>query len=221
MIDLYRVQRLPIGGKLAALAAVAALGVLLVGSGTGGGWVDVQQLARTVQAEEDHVSALQLARWIRNRRPGLHVVDLRSPEEYAAYHIPTALQLSLPDLPDAGLRHQDTIVLYSEGGTHAAQAWFLMRAMGYRHVLFLREGLYEWLDQVMEPTLPRAARPADRRRFQEAAALSRYFGGLPHTGTTPDTTRPGLQRSAALPLPPAHGQSRGTTPARAIRRRGC
>ena len=47
----------------------------------------------------------------------------------------------------------ETIVLYSEMGVHGGQAWVFLRALGHRHVVFLRNGLHEWLDDVMSPTI--------------------------------------------------------------------
>ena len=115
--------------------------------------IDVASLARSVAREEDHVTALELAQWIKDRRPGLRVLDLRSPEEYTAYHVPRAEHLSLDSLATTTFRADETIVLYSEGGPHAAQAWVFLRALGYQRVFFLRGGLYEWLEQVLNPIL--------------------------------------------------------------------
>ena len=44
--------------------------------------IDVAALARTVEREDDHVTALELAAWIKDRRPNLHVLDVRSEREY-------------------------------------------------------------------------------------------------------------------------------------------
>ena len=107
----------------------------------------------TVVREEDHVTALELAQWIKERRLGLRIVDVRSAEEYATYHVPRAEHFTLDSLATGPFRRDETIVLYSEGGAHAAQAWVFLRALGYPKVFFLRGGLYEWLDQVMNPTL--------------------------------------------------------------------
>jgi rhodanese-related sulfurtransferase len=184
--------------------------------------IDVAALARTVAREEDHVTALELAQWIKDRRPGLHVLDVRSAEEYDRYHLPTAVRLALDSLAIAPFHVDDTLVLYSEGGAHAAQAWVFLRALGYRNVYFLRGGLYEWLEQVMNPTLTDTT-AAGRDAFSRAASLSRYFGGVPrsdvHTRPADDSIAlPGAPRAAsAVPLPPR------TTAASidAVRRRGC
>lgn len=181
--------------------------------------IDVDALARTVAREEDHVTALELAQWIKDRRPGLRVLDVRSPEEYDRYHLPTAHRLALDSLATTPFHADDTLVLYSEGGAHAAQAWVLLRALGYRNVYFLRGGLYEWLEQVMNPTLADTTAAA-RDAFSRTASLSRYFGGVPrsdiHTRPTDDSIAlPGAPRAApVVPLP-------ARTSIDAVRRRGC
>ena len=154
--------------------------------------LDVQRLAKAVEAEEDHVTAIELAGWIRDRRPGLRIIDLRTPEEYQSFHVPSAANVPLPALVAMKFDPDETIVLVSEGGGHAAQGWVLLQASGYRNVYFLRGGVDEWLDDVMRPVNASA----------EVAELSRYFGGSPRLG------------EASSPAPVAER-------VRTLRRRGC
>ena len=122
------------------------------------GAIDVAALARMVAAQQDHVSALELARWIRDRRPGLRVIDVRSPDEFARFSIPTAENVPIERIPGARFRDDETVVLYSEGGAHAAQAWVFLKAAGVRNVLFIAGGLGDWFDEVMNPVVPAARR---------------------------------------------------------------
>jgi rhodanese-related sulfurtransferase len=177
--------------------------------------VDVRSLAHTVEAEEDHVTALELAQWIKDRRPGLRVVDVRSPAEFNAYHVPTAEQIGVAHLIDTSFRIDETIVLYSEGGAHAAQGWVFLRALGFRHVYFLRGGLYEWLDDVINPTI--SANPTDSARaaWTTVASVSRYFGGVPRSATDSPKN---------LTIPPqekAGTKSEASAEVLRLRRRGC
>lgn len=204
---------------LAGIAAVLALAAVAAGEPRRAApAVDVDRLARTVENEEDHVTALELARWLRDRKPGLRIVDVRGADDFAAYHLPRAENLSLTALTRADFRPDETVVLYSEGGTHAAQGWFFLRARGLQHVYFLREGLYEWLTQVVNPTLPANATAAQRAAFDSAATLSRYFGGSPRTG---GASQAGDDDPAAA-LPVRAPSAEGTAAAvRRIRQRGC
>jgi rhodanese-related sulfurtransferase len=218
------VIELPKGGTAHWLATAAfALAVLasLAGSPyrTHHATIDVALLAQTVTREEDHVTALELAQWIKERRPGLRVLDVRSRQEYDAYHLPTAEHLSLDSLVMTPFQARETLVLYSEGGAHAAQAWVFLRALGYRHVFFLRGGLYEWLDQVMNPTLADTT-PVGREAFAHASTLSRYFGGVPRSDIRP----PSADDVITLPRPrsavPIPAKSTAVS-VDAVRRRGC
>jgi len=146
--------------------------------------IDVDALAKAVQHEDDHVTAIELAGWIKNRRPGLRVVDVRSKDEFDDYHVPMAERVPIDSLSAIRFSPSETIVLYSDGGAHAAQAWVFLRALGYDRVYFLRGGVYEWLEQVMNPVLPANAPAKDSVSFVGVSALSRYFGGTPRVGVT-------------------------------------
>lgn len=100
------------GWRAAALAGALAP---LVGSpyrpaapGAVPGSIDVRELARVVADQEDHVSAVQLAAWIRARRPRLRVIDVRSAPEFHAYHIPGPEHVPLEDLATARFAADET-----------------------------------------------------------------------------------------------------------------
>jgi rhodanese-related sulfurtransferase len=154
------------------------------------GFIDVVRLVQAVTAQEDHVSAVELATWIRGRRAGLRVIDVRSAPEFAAFHVPGAEHVPLEDLATASFGPDETVVLYSETGVHGAQAWVFLRALGHRRVLFLRNGLHEWLDDVMSPTLAAGAPAELQAAFERVAELSRSFGGTPRR-LTGAATAPG------------------------------
>jgi rhodanese-related sulfurtransferase len=152
-----------------ALAAAGSNGVRGIRSTHGG----VSSRARDIESEADNVTAMELAGWIRSRKPGLRVLDVRSDSEFAAYHIPSAERLPFSQLATLSPRDGETLVLYSGGGADAAQARALLRA--HRNVYFLRGGLRDWMEDVLSPALPPISTPAR----DSLAALSRYFGGVP------------------------------------------
>lgn len=163
----------------------------------GRGSIDVAELARTVADQEDHVSAVELATWIRAGRPRLRIVDVRSADEFRAFRIPGAEHVPVDRLVDARFADDETIVLYSEVGIHGAQAWVFLRALGHRRVYFLRDGLHEWLDDVMSPILAANASAEAEAAFARVAELSRWFGGTPRRlprSTTTDTGDAALAR---------------------------
>ena len=204
---------------LAAGALLLAAMAMVAGEPDRGRRVDVNALARAVEREEDHVTALELARLIRARAPGLRVIDLRSAEEFGEYSIPGAERMSLTELTRQRFDRGATIVLYSEGGTHAAQGWFLLRARGVERVYFLRGGIFEWVDEIMEARIAPNATPAEREAFREVSEMSRYFGGQPGISDRPRSV---LDEIA---LPRASGsessKSTGREATSRLRRRGC
>ncbi len=202
-----------------ALAAVAVIGgVLAVVAGSPArptrGSVDVTELARIVEHEEDHVTAVELARWIRDDKPRLRVLDIRADSEFDDFHIPGAMRVPLADIARMPLDSVATYVLYSEGGTHAAQGWFLLRARGVKNVFFLRGGLYEWLEQVMNPHVPSTTPQAQRDSIR---ALTLWFGGKMTVVDSASTTVPSaLDRELSAPH-----KSDARESIRKIRRRAC
>jgi hypothetical protein len=138
-----------------ALAVVAAiLGVLaLIGS--------------KPAKPTNYVDAVQLAEWIRDRKPGLRVVDLRTEDQFDEYHLPRAERLD--SLASASFKPNETIVLVA--GT--------AQTIGDRQVYILRDSLRGWFDEVMNPTITADASPSARTAFQRASIVSRYFGGVP------------------------------------------
>jgi len=125
------------------------------------------------------MTAVELAEWLRARRPRLRVIDVRTASEFAAYHIPGAEHVPLDRLAATRFADDETVVLYSELGVHGAQAWVVLRALGARRVFFLRNGLHEWLDDVMSPTIAADAPAEAQAGFAHTAELSRWFGGTP------------------------------------------
>ncbi len=169
---------------LGGAALVLGVGAALAGKRSGSGQIDVAQLARIVEREEDHVTATELGTWIKARRPRLRVIDLRSSADFDSLHIPQAEQVAIDTLDRIRFASDETIVLYSEGGAHSAQAWVFLRALGHSNVFFLRGGVHEWVDEVLSPGLPADATDAERARFAKSSELSRYFGGTPRTGVS-------------------------------------
>jgi len=178
------------------------------------GRVNLNGLAADIARGEDRIEAIALAGWIRDQRPNLSVIDLRSPEDYAAFHIPTAVVQPLESTLGARFAASDTIVIYGDGSAAASQAWVLLKARTRAAVFYLRGGVGAWLDEVMAPTIASDAPAAERAAFARISELSRYFGGAPQV------IHPGDPK----PLPRASDEmSRAETLAKVARmmRRGC
>jgi rhodanese-related sulfurtransferase len=213
--------RLPPNAKL-ALAALL-LGAGAVGANVHGGRtmrLHETELATVVGRAADHVSPAELASWIIEGRSDYRLLDLRDEKAYAAYHIPTAENVPVASLADAALARPEKLVLYSDGGIHAAQAWMLLKAKGHTSAYTLLGGLEGWRDEILFPALPADATAPDRARFERAAAVAKFFGGQPRSATAGDvatTAAPALPKVEAPSVP----AGAGTAAPRKKRRQGC
>jgi rhodanese-related sulfurtransferase len=154
---------------LAATAAI--LGVLALFAG--------KAPARSAGATLQNVAPVELAEWIRDRKPGLRIIDLRPEAQFEEHHLPRAERFD--SLAAAQVKPGETIVLVSGD----APADFVLRG-----------GVQAWIDEVMNPTITEGATPEERAAYARASVVSRYFGGvprivdkLPATRAKPSTVR--------------------------------
>ena len=141
--------------NLAVAALVLAALALVAGGSSSRVSVDPKELAHRIQNELDHVDVLELSEWISAEKEGYRLVDLRTAEEFNRYHIPGAEHITLPELVETKFRKNETIVLYSEGGVHSAQAMFLLWTKGYDNVFMLKGGIAQWeADVLHKPEAP-------------------------------------------------------------------
>jgi rhodanese-related sulfurtransferase len=199
--------------RLAALAFVLGL-VAVTGDPYGGGAVTInaQELATIVEQEIDHVTVQELADWIIRKKTDFRLIDVRDPESFEAYYIPGAENVPVGRLPDYPLERNETIVIYSDGGMHSAQAWFLLRAKGYAGAKILLYGLEEWKDRILFPALPESPAPDQLADVRRAREISAFFGGQPRTGGT---------ESVAFTMPKVDAPAGGPAPAARKRKEGC
>ena len=174
-----------------ALAGTAlVLGALAAASG------DVS--SREAERHPDEVAALELARWIRDARPGLRVVDLRDAESFQAFSIPGADRMSSDDLVRARWEPNATVVVYADSALAAQRAHETLRSAGVRDAWVLKGGVGEWVNTIASPVLPANPTPEEAAASGEIAEMSRWFGGVPRVGepraTTSDSLRAALGR---------------------------
>jgi hypothetical protein len=194
--------------------------------------IDPKALLTSIEREEDHVLPTELAGWIIEGRADYRLVDIRTPEAFATYHIPTAENVPLSKVADGALPRTDKIVLYGDGGIHAAQAWMVLSGMGYTKVYTLKEGLDAWKDDVLYPLAPTSPSAEEQAKFERAVQVARFFGGQPRTATpagvpAPDgdagpaaTSVPATPPPVATPPPPPAPPPAGAAPAKK-KREGC
>ncbi len=121
---------------------------------------------------------------------------MRPAAEYDAFHLRGAVNVPLSELPSAlaDRRNRGTIVLYSTGMTHPAQARDALARRGFRNVYFLTDGLAGFLDRCLKPVSLR-----DEPLSPEQAARVRAWRSFFLDEGGPGASREAL--SAAGPLP--------------------
>ncbi|HUL80395.1 MAG TPA: rhodanese-like domain-containing protein, partial [Vicinamibacteria bacterium] len=116
----------------------------------------------------------------------------------------------------------DKVVLYGDGGIHAAQAWMVLKGKGYTSVYTLLEGLDAWKESVLFPVLPASATPEQQAQFERAAQLARFFGGQPRAaaaGAPPPVALPAAPSLPAVAAPALSGG--GAAPPPRKKKEGC
>lgn len=214
---------LKLAGKRLAAAVIVFLAVTLalaatIAKGTGAGPVNAEAVAQTVDAEKDHVTPGELARWILEKRQDYQLVDIRPQWQFEDYHIPTAMNIPLTELfNDGGLKRlsrEKKVVLYGFGAGHAAQAELLLAMKGYQ-AYSLRDGIADWWETVMTPSSIRTD-PPNPSGYREAKRLRELFMGSGTAAAAPNAV-------PAIPVaPPTPAQAPRTPPANKLKLgRGC
>lgn len=196
-------------GPVVALGAMVLLVVaaLVLGGGRSrdAGGVPESALA-AIESGADHVDAEDLADRIMAGAPGLALVDVRPAAEFAQWHLPHAVHMTVPELlgaPGDALfaRNPELVVLYSNGPAHPAQAWIELQRRGRTNVLVLDGGLDEFRARVLTPpSLRGATDEATAKAGAQLFALRRAFflrAGQP----APTTVKPWATDPAELTAP--------------------
>ena len=196
-----------LGAKALAACAVLGAGAVLalasVAAGTSPAAVSSDSTVDAMITERDHVGAPELATWILEKRKDYQLIDIRDPWAYDDYHIPTAVNIPLPELfKPANLAKLDRTkktVVYGLGAGHSAQTQLLLQLKGYPSVS-LKEGISAWWEEEMTPSGLRGAEPSPQG-YQQARQLREQFMGAPGSPSKSTT-------GAAPPpvaVPPAGG----------------
>ncbi len=210
---------LKLTGKSLAAAVVVFLAMALalaatVAKGTASGPVNAASIAQTIDAEQDHVTPGELARWILEKKQDYQLIDIRPQWQFEDYHIPTAIDIPLTTLfQDAGLKQlsrEKKIVLYGFGAGHAAQAQLLLGMKGYR-AYSLRDGIVDWWETIMTPTSIRSD-PPNPAGYREAKQLREHFMGAAPGAAAAEPSAP-----AAAPPPPTPAPQSAPAPANKLK----
>lgn len=149
-------------------------------------------LLTAIEAGEDHIEPDDLADRLMAGRAGLLLVDIRTPAEFAAFHIRSAVNVAAADLPEflAPYKNKGTIVLYSNGMTHSAQARDALARLGFTNAYLLTDGLQGFIQVVLKPVSLREM-PLPAGHAAKVGAWRKFF--------LDNVPAPAPARSADLP----------------------
>ncbi len=134
-----------------------------------------------IETGADHIAPTELADALMATPAAIALVDLRPEDEFAAFHLPGAVRLTVPEV--AGSLGQAVfaaapriVVLYSNGPAHAGQAWVELRRQGRDNVRVLAGGLEEFRTQLLlPPSLAADVDAAQSKAMQAVFRLRRAF----------------------------------------------
>ena len=200
-------KKFSIQGKLGILAVILGFFAIFAGSPYKNSSVSInsKELALIVEKEVDHITAEELADWIIKAKADYKLIDLRDEKSFEEYHIPGAFNKKITELNDGELFRNEKIILYSDGGIHAAQAWFLLKARGFKSVYTLLGGIEEWKDEILFPVIPDNLTGEETSKYEKKKEISKFFGGTPQTGSEtetsikPDIKLPKLEMPSSVP----------------------
>ena len=150
---------------------------------------DPEAIAKSIDAQEDQIDPRTLSEWIIEGRRDFQVIDIRSEKEFEESSIKGAENIPLQELlrkdTIEGLSEDKLVVIYSNGNSHAGQAWLVLNTAGI-DAYVLEGGLNYWNSFIMNPKAPSGA-PSDDEilRFRARKAVGNYLGGGSSVVSTP------------------------------------
>ncbi len=196
-------KKLSAAQKLAAAAFLLGLLALIIGTPSNNHSVNVnakEMLLSTIKTQ-DRVDVMTLADWLIKEKLDYTLVDLRSEKEFAAYNIPSSLNVPVENILTSDLRRNQKILLYGNDDVASAQAWFILKSSNYKSVYILDGGLNAWKDKILFPKLADNSTDEEKSTFEKVKQISLHFGGTPQliSGGTSSAVTP--QSAQVQPMP--------------------
>ncbi len=158
------------------------------------------------------IKAEDLADAIIKSKFDYRLIDLRKPQDFAEYHIPSAENIQVDQILNSDLARNTKIILYSDNDIESTQAWFLLKSKNYKGVNILEGGLKNWKDNILFPTYVLGDNPTKEQlhKFDKLSEVSKFFGGKIQTSKNlneePHTALPSLTLPSKVILKKASGK---------------
>ncbi len=148
-----------------------------------------EQLLLQINDNNRYVSTDEVARKIIAADSYMQLIDVRSPGEYAEFHLKGAINIPIDSIFNKDKKgnyvyedilNQDikTNVFYSNGTVYANQVWILLKRLNYKNNYVMKGGLNRWIETVIRPQRPPVTATVNEMalyNFRKAASM--YFGG--------------------------------------------
>jgi len=148
---------------------------------------------------EDFISPLELSEWMVAEKPGLKVIDVRTPDYYNRYHIDGAVNVPFTELVSNDgldkLLKSGTHVLVCNDGVRAGQAWVILRGLGYEAYV-LKGGTEGFVEQILEG---KAAEENPDLAMKVFALKEKFLGGGAAIGSAPPPPPPVAAAASSAP----------------------
>lgn len=149
-------------------------------------------IAGIIKDGKEHVSPADLSQWIIQGKNDFTLVDIRTKEEYNSGHIKGAKNIPLDILLKRSTIESEFVdgkmaLLYSNGTSHASQAWLVLKTAGV-DCSVLEGGYNYWNEAILNPKAPAPGAADDEvLKYQASQSIAAYFGSDPSPKKTIDT----------------------------------
>lgn len=202
-------MKIKITGKILAAYTALILAVIMLflpGSDSRQYSFKPEELADAITSGEDAITPAELSEWIIKGRTDLMIIDIRGEEDFAKGSIKGALniplkQLLLRETIDSQFNQGKTVVLYSNGNTHAHQAWLVLKAAGV-NALVLQGGYNAWVETILNPAKPSESSDDEILKYNTALSVAKNFGSqgeIKSDNATETKSNTNANKPAALP----------------------
>ena len=151
--------------------------------------ISPENLLLSITNNDRFYSTDEVAKLIISGDPSIQLIDVRTPDEFAKFSLPGAINIPLANMLDKdeagdmeweGYLNQDikTNIFYSNGSVYANQSWMLTKRLNFPNNYVMKGGLNRWVETIMRPKRPMTSAEDDqwtRHEFRKGASI--YFGG--------------------------------------------
>lgn len=174
---------------MAVVMILAGVGLIAIPDFAKKKEMKAEQLLLEIMSTDRLISTDDLAEMIIGKNPLLQLIDVRTPEEFAEYSLPNAVNIPLADLltkdKDGDYVWEDYLnqdtkinVLYSNGDVYATRAWTLCTRMKFKNNYTLNGGLNRWFETIIQPKFPAEnSTIVEDKLYQSRLGAKQYFLG--------------------------------------------